>query len=168
MYISLFNIIQYWSVVAFSQDFTINSETMNLKFSRSFFKKCSVCFDLVKVSRPFNLHPLFLLWKYGSFCEPEKKLGQKYGGQKAGCFRNYFIPLWTSSSVHRWWIRTLLDDLISLCVKLFRLLYQEWWKKSEMYGQAGHNIQVLTKQTTFQDDKFFILWKKIDTRFAKA
>ena len=33
-------------------------------------------------------------------------------------------------------------------------------KKSEMYGQVGHNIQVLTKQTTFQDDKFFILWKK--------
>ena len=80
--------------------------------------------------------------------------------------RNYFTPLCTSSSVHWWWIRTLLDDLISLCVKLFRLLWNDE-KKSEMYGQAGHNIQVLT---TFQDDKFFILWKKYmhTLRFAKT
>ena len=32
-----------------------------------------------------NLHPLFLFWKHGSVCDPEKKLGPKYGVQKAGC-----------------------------------------------------------------------------------
>ena len=37
--------------------------------------------------RPVNLHPLFLFWKHGSVCDPEKKSGPKYGMQKAGCIK---------------------------------------------------------------------------------
>ena len=28
-----------------------------------------------------NLRPLFLFWKHGLICDPEKKSGQKYGMQ---------------------------------------------------------------------------------------
>ena len=37
------------------------------------------------VHRPVNLHPLFLFWKNGLVCDPEKKSGPKSGMQKAGC-----------------------------------------------------------------------------------
>ena len=33
--------------------------------------------------RPVNLHPLFLFWKHGSVCDPEKKSGPKYGPKKS-------------------------------------------------------------------------------------
>ena len=33
---------------------------------------------------PVNLHPLFLFWKHGSFYDPGKKSGPKYGVQKTG------------------------------------------------------------------------------------
>ena len=37
-----------------------------------------------------NLHPLFLFWKHGSVCEPEKKC-PKYGLQKQGAKKNKVI-----------------------------------------------------------------------------
>ena len=42
-------------------------------------------FQTFKHNRPVNLHPLFLIWKHGSVCDPEKKSGPKHGVQKTGC-----------------------------------------------------------------------------------
>ena len=36
-------------------------------------------------THPVNLHPQFLFFKHGSVRDPEKKSGQKYVMQKAGC-----------------------------------------------------------------------------------
>ena len=37
----------------------------------------------LEAKRPVNLHPLFLLWKHESFCDPEKKV-QNMGCKKQG------------------------------------------------------------------------------------
>ena len=48
-------------------------------------------------NRPVNLHPLFLFWKHGSVCDPEKNQVQNMDLKKSGCkkqghcYSNFFL-----------------------------------------------------------------------------
>ena len=46
-------------------------------------------FEKRTLNHPVNLLPLFLFRKHGSVCDPEKKLGPKYGVQNTGCKQRY-------------------------------------------------------------------------------